>query len=581
MNGAAFARSSVDLCELPFSFWQLPLLSADKFISAARERGVYLSAGQLEALHRLRLLTPLLRVRRDGRAIAAAARREDPWIRELAHSVPTEPGSLFQAHAEGRLHDPAGEGFFARRRFERRIGDLSYSASDYLYSHHQLLHLAALEGLLSSIYPGSSGKFVSAPPPQLPHLRAQAAEIREVVIVCSALEPVEYPFIVLRTRSRGSEYDEYRRWLKGQRGRAMMTWLGLDPDWFRARGKGLLQIADRIDPLGTWRRVIREADPRSWEELRGDARIAIDLRVAAEILLRYCERLAKVRAPGARRLPQPKPGHRDPLTNRLKPTGKVNRVLTEQRVSPHPNLVFVVEGDTEALLLPRVYAQFNIRPDREFISIENARGVDRDLSALVAYAISPQVELEEGRRYLRMETPPTRLLAVMDAEGRYALPGQRKEEHRKLIERIMLTFPKKYRTAAVEDSISGLITIETWNRKGESFEFAHFTDRQIADAVGRAYVPAAKGKHCPSLERRLKAVARIRASRGNLDKLLGDGSKVDLAEVLWPILERKIERAVKVGTERRIPIVRTIDLAGELAHEYPRAELVIPLDRAA
>jgi len=62
-------------------------------------------------------------------------------------------------------------------------------------------------------------------------------------------------------------------------------------------------------------------------------------------------------------------------------------------------------------------------PNREFIAIENARGVDRDLSTLVAFAISPQVEIEEGRRYLRLETPPTRLLAVMDPEGRYKLPS--------------------------------------------------------------------------------------------------------------------------------------------------------------
>jgi len=400
------------------------------------------------------------------------------------------------------------------------------------------------------------------------------------VIACSALEPAQYPFIVLRTRSRGDEYERYQRWLKRQRGRAMMNWLGVDPDWLRVRGKGLLAEADRIDPLGTWQRVIREADPRSWELLRGDARIAVDLRVGAEILLRYCERLAKARVPGARALPRVKPGHRNPFASRLKPTGKLNRVLTEHRASPHPNLVFVVEGDTEALLLPRVYAHFNLRLDREFIAIENARGVDRDLTALVAFAISPQVEIEEGRRYLRMETPPTRLLAVMDAEGRYALPRQREEEHRKLIERIMLTFPKGYRTPAAEESISGLITIETWNRKGESFEFAHFTDRQIAVAIGRVYRPKKKGKRCPSLEDRIEAVKRLRARRGRLDELLGAGSKVDLAEALWPVLEKKISRAEKKNREGRIPIVRAIDLAGELAHEYPRAELVIPLERA-
>jgi hypothetical protein len=580
MSTPPFARSTVDLCELPFSFWQLPLLGPDKFIEAARERDVYLTPGWLEALHRVGLLVPFLRVRRDGREIAAAVRRQDSWLWERARFIPTETTDLRVAFDQDLVHDPATEGFSARQRFRRALGEITYNTSDYLYSHHQLLHLPDVRGVLSRLHQGPSGRFQGGAPPQLPQLRANSAAIREVVIACSALEPAQYPLIVLRTRSRGDEYERYRRWLKGQRGRAMMRWLGVSPDWLRVRGQGLLAEADRIDPLGSWQRVIREADPRGWESLRGDARIALDLRIGAEILFRYCERLAKARVPGARALPHAKPGHRDPFASRLKPTGKLNRVLTEHRVSPHPNLVFVVEGDTEALLLPRVYAHFDLRLDREFIAIENARGVDRDLTALVAFAISPQVEVEDGRRYLRMETPPTRLLAVMDAEGRYALPKQREEERRKLIERIMLTFPKRYRTPAAEESISGLITIETWNRKGESFEFAHFTDRQIAVAVGQAFQPKKKGKRCPSLKHRIDAVGRLRSRRGRLDELLGAGSKVDLAEALWPVLEKKISRAEGNKTERRIPIVRAIDLAGELAHEYPRAELVIPLERA-
>lgn len=579
MTSAPLERSSVELCELPFSFWQLPLLTPDKFIDAARQRSVYLSAGQLEALHRLRLLTPLLRVRRDGRALAAAVRREDPWIWEMQRSVPIELGGLREAREEGRLHDPSAEEFIARHRLKRQVRDVLYDSSDYLYSHHQLLHLHDIRDLLPRLHPGPAGKLEGGAPLSLPQMRHRAEEIREVVIACSALEPVQYPFIVGRTRSRGNEYEQYRKWLKGQRGRAMMKWLGLEPGWFRSRGEGLVGVADRIDPLGSWREVIREADPRSWEELRGDARIAIDLRIAAEILLCYYERLGRAHVPNARKLPKPELGRRDPFAGRLKPTGKVNRVLTQHRVSPHPRLVFVVEGDTEALLLPRVYAHFEIRPDREFIAIENARGVDRDLSALVAFAISPQVEIEEGRRYLRLETPPTRLLAVMDPEGPYESPKQRDEERQKLTERIMLTFPKQFRTDAVEESIADLITIETWNRKGESFEFAHFTDRQIATAIGAVYVPK-KGKKSLSLKRRIEVISRLRAKRGRLDEMLGNASKLDLAEALWPVLERKITRAVKVGTERGIPIVRSIDRAEELAHEYPRSELVISLDRA-
>jgi hypothetical protein len=203
--------------------------------------------------------------------------------------------------------------------------------------------------------------------------------------------------------------------------------------------------------------------------------------------------------------------------------------------------------------------------------------VDRDLSSLVAFAIAPQVVLEDGRTNLRLDTPPTRLLAVMDAEGRYRGATQRAEEVRKLTERIMLTFPKEHRTDSVWRSIEGLITIETWDRKGQSFEFAHFTDLELARAIVAVHMPKRAGGKRPSVDAMRQVVGKLRAERGRLDETLGKGSKVELAEALWPVLERKLERATSERKLRRIAVVRAIDRGGELATEYPRAGLVIPL----
>jgi len=61
-------RSAVDLVELPYTFTQLPLLTADGYIRAASARGAgQLTEGSLEVLHRLGYLAPFLRVKRDGR----------------------------------------------------------------------------------------------------------------------------------------------------------------------------------------------------------------------------------------------------------------------------------------------------------------------------------------------------------------------------------------------------------------------------------------------------------------------------------------------------------------------------------
>ena len=51
-------------------------------------------------------------------------------------------------------------------------------------------------------------------------------------------------------------------------------------------------------------------------------------------------------------------------------------------LSPHPSLILVVEGQTEHLLFPRVMDLFPIRRDDEYIRIENAETVNRDLASL-------------------------------------------------------------------------------------------------------------------------------------------------------------------------------------------------------
>jgi hypothetical protein len=107
------------------------------------------------------------------------------------------------------------------------------------------------------------------------------------------------------------------------------------------------------------------------------------------------------------------------------------------------------------------------------------------------------------------------------------------------------------------------------------FEFAHFTDTEIATAAAALD----RRKRQPTLEKRVAIVAKLRAERGNLDKMLGPISKVALADALWPVLEARIERALERGTERRVPLVRAVHRAYALATEYPRRNVVIPLER--
>ena len=82
----------------------------------------------------------------------------------------------------------------------------------------------------------------------------------------------------------------------------------------------------------------------------------------------------------------------------------------------------------------------------------------------------------------------------------------------------------------------------------------------------------------PTPSKRLEILARLRRDEVGLDPVLGTISKVKLANELWPVLERKIERARLAGTQERIPIVRVLYLAYRLALELPQQNLVIQLD---
>jgi hypothetical protein len=138
---------------------------------------------------------------------------------------------------------------------------------------------------------------------------------------------------------------------------------------------------------------------------------------------------------------------------------------------------------------------------------------------------------------------------------------------------MLRTLPKEFRQD-VRDQIDELVKVTTWNRKGEAFEFAHFTDRQLASAI--LSIPGARKEL--SLATMTGHVAKLRRLSGNLKELLPRrSSKLELADSLWPVLERKITRAIARGTEPRIPIARILDEAVALAFEFPRSGVVIGL----
>jgi uncharacterized membrane protein YheB (UPF0754 family) len=128
-------------------------------------------------------------------------------------------------------------------------------------------------------------------------------------------------------------------------------------------------------------------------------------------------------------------------------------------------------------------------------------------------------------------------------------------------------------TAVVREQVEMLVAIRTWTKRGESFEFAHFTDRELARAIDSLD----RRERKPERERLVELVAQARAGRKNLKILLKGFGKIELAEELWPLLERKLDRALGQQTETRIPVVPILDEATQMAHQFGRGNTVIAL----
>jgi hypothetical protein len=136
------------LLDLPFVFSQATLLTPREVIRAAKERGLDLREGLLEALHRAGLLFPLYRVQRDLRGIRARAKAEGWHPEQALIQERTDPDWLISHREAGLLHDPSEEAFVSWSRYRRQSEVHPYSTSNFLYSPYQLLNTRGLRRLM-------------------------------------------------------------------------------------------------------------------------------------------------------------------------------------------------------------------------------------------------------------------------------------------------------------------------------------------------------------------------------------------------------------------------------------------------
>jgi hypothetical protein len=234
----------------------------------------------------------------------------------------------------------------------------------------------------------------------------------------------------------------------------------------------------------------------------------------------------------------------------------------------------VVEGDTEFALMPRALALLLTNRDENVITFFNAEGTGSDLRPLTGLVAPRLAHADPGARHVGLLRPMTRVLVVFDAEYPVATDAEREERRQTWVDRMLRALPKEHQTDIVAKQLDRVVVATTWNRKGENFEFAHFTPLQLANAI----VAMPGHRRPPDLEEKRKLMVKARDEHINLKTMVPGGSKTRLAEEVWPLLERRIVNAMAKNTEKRIPIVRVLDEAIALAYEFPRRGLVLRID---
>ncbi len=554
---AGTLRSSLDLLTLPFPFSQVGLLTVDEFLKAAQQRRIKMWAGWdldrsgLEDLHRHGVVVPLFCVRLTEGDPAQRLETSASLTRQHVHW--TIISELYAAADEGRATDPASELFEPWPSEQVRMLWPS-TERGYLYSPHQLLGLERARSIVGSLRPEHTERsriwrlrVNDLPDDETMHA---IASWRSLAITLSAVDTRAWPYI---THVIHHNDEAWRASNLAQDAAALLEWLGLTVDQLRQQSFNLRLAANFDDVLGDFYDLVRRSNASAWDGLRGDARTAMDSRMAAEVLDRFADESDADQSSA-------EPREHLSMQRLSVRTRSLDAVLTHLHLSPHPPLVVALEGATEMLLVPRVMELLGMRRDADWIRFVDFGGTTKSLALLARYAAEPVVGDDHGD-FVVLDRPVTRFLVLTDAENLYRTAADRRHQRRLLLDSIAATLPKDLRPDLYTRG-ARIVEIMTWGKY--PFEFAHFADGRLADALLARSANNHPGGR-PGLVRSIHLQRTVDPTPDIQDAWKGSGvSKPDLADELWPLLEARIQRAIQRGTQGP-PIMKGLVRAYELA----------------
>jgi len=559
---------NLSMLTVPWVFSQSHPLTTSNLISELKKRGVSLDSQTLRELYRRGDLRPLAEI---------TTRPVRPGV--PISEVPAARGSLQAqlriALAAGRIRDPGADDFRPRLRFDdRRRSDPPRWMNGLIYSRWQLLAVPELRRRLPlrRVFGPYERRRVSLPPLD-EWSRVPIERLAGWVPVLAALDarylPTVDPEWLRLTNVELEEWDEFRTFYDPV---ATSNTLEVKPDEVQAFAEWLLYRAHTLDPTGDWSRLIRRAPDRGWKTLTGDALIALDHRLAAEVLLLFYEDLTQRNA--APPLPQLPRIAWHPLFERISDQGdeQLDSLLAHLGVSPHPGVVLVVEGETEELLIPRVFDHLDLRHTPDLVRVLCMRGADSEIPLVAAATVAPLLGQRRGDSY-DMIRPPTRLVIAVDQDQGWDSPEKIDRKRAQILRAIRQVIAAQGATVSDED-LETFVIVKQW--PGKCFEFAHFDDTELAAALRRIH-PTCGGLNQAAL------VARIATIRGrglDIKKVWDQNwtpqpSKIKLAEALWPTLKAKIDDARWSGTKPTPVVAEVVHEAYLLAQQSAFGTYVI------
>lgn len=264
--------------------------------------------------------------------------------------------------------------------------------------------------------------------------------------------------------------------------------LGLSDTQLLRQAEHLLSSARMFDPLGKWHRVTRIANRHRWDDLRNDALLAQDYRVAAEMTLQFLEDQA--RHGRANPLEPVSTTWHEPRHDRLAIDQRERaETVMDFTLSDRPAVYHAMEGQTEVTVLNKVLDLAGVESASHWYSVIDRKGVGGDVNLLARAIAVPRLD-PEGHRGARILSPLSALIVVSDPEGKYRTEESRGEVLAGMREHVLESLPPALRTTEMEHDLDHLLHVHVWDVE---FEFAHFSNSELARAiksvVGRGVAP--------------------------------------------------------------------------------------------